>query len=131
MPRGRDWLDLMRATFRSVSREEMSQLYSQEWRLAREKLTAGYREEIERRRGRVRRFLTTANAVLFGLAQRLAPARRILFVAALLLIILSLMGPFETRRTMHSRNGESRDVTTRIDFGGVRLISLTLLTLLL
>jgi len=131
MPRGRDWLDLVRTTFRSVSREEMSGLYSQEWRLAREKLTAGYRDEIERRRGRVRRFLTTTNAVLLGLAQRLAPARRILFGAALLLVLLSLMGPFETQRTRHSRGGKSRTVTERVDFGGVRLISITLLTLLL
>jgi serine phosphatase RsbU (regulator of sigma subunit) len=131
MPRGRDWLDLVRTTFRSVSREEMSGLYSQEWRLAREKLTAGYRDEIERKRGRVRRFLATTNAVLFGLAQRLAPARRILFGAALLLVILSLLGPFETQRTRHLRDGQTRNVTNRVDFGGFRLASVTLLTLLL
>ena len=131
MLKGRDWLDLVRATFRSVSREEMSGLYSQEWRLAREKLTAGYRDEIERKRGRVRRFLATTNAVLFGLAQRLAPARRVLFGAALLLVLLSLLGPFETRRTRHLRSGQTLNVTNRVDFGGVRLVSVTLLTLLL
>src|SRR5947207_1580406 len=48
MPRGKDWIELVRSTFRSVGREEMSGLYVREWRHAKEKLTAEDRDEIER-----------------------------------------------------------------------------------
>src|SRR6266540_4238992 len=132
MPRGSDWLELVRATFRSVSREEISGLYSQEWRLAREKLTAGYRDEIARRCGRVRRFLATTNAVLFGLAKRLAPARRVLFGAALLCILVSFQGPVVSRRSRDLPGGGRRISELRIEFSrGFLFTSITLLTILL
>src|ERR1700693_4933956 len=86
MPRGKDWIELVRATFRSVGREEISGLYVREWRHAKEKLTAEDRDEIDREPKRLKRFLKSANAVLFGLSQRLAPARRVLFGAVLLFI---------------------------------------------
>src|SRR6202162_4999489 len=86
MPRGKDWIELVRATFRSGGREEISGLYVREWRHAKEKLTAEDRDEIDREPKRLKRFLKSANAVLFGLSQRLAPARRVLFGAVLLFI---------------------------------------------
>ena len=132
MPRGSDWLELVRATFRSVSREEISGLYSQEWRLARENLTAGYRDQIEQKCGRIRRFLATANAVLFGLARRLAPARRVLFGAALLCMVLSFQGPAVSRRSRDLPGGGRRISELRIEFGrGFLFASITLLTILL
>src|SRR5262249_59955344 len=90
MPGGKDWIALVRSTIRSVGREEMSGLYAREWRLAREKLTAEEQRNIDREPKRWKRFFKSANAVLFGLSNRLAPARRGPFRAAPLLIFLSL-----------------------------------------
>jgi serine phosphatase RsbU (regulator of sigma subunit) len=132
MPRGKDWIELVRSTFRSVGREEMSGLYAREWRHAREKLTAEDHTEIEKERKRPKRFLKTANAVLFGLSQRLAPARRVVFGAVLLFIILSVQGPFVARSTKNIGNGVRRTSEYRFFFdNGMLLASITLLTLLL
>ncbi|HEY4229228.1 MAG TPA: PP2C family protein-serine/threonine phosphatase [Thermoanaerobaculia bacterium] len=93
MPSGRDWGQLLKSTFHSVGKKDLSGLYSQEWRRAKEKLLAGDRERIERERRRLRRWLKTANGILFGLAQRLAPARRVVFLAVLVFLIFSIQGP--------------------------------------
>lgn len=97
MPSGRDWIELVRSTFRSVGREDLSALYALDWPLAKAKLTAGYGEELARPGGRVKRFLRTANAVLFGLSRRLAPARRVLFGLVLVCTLASIKGPTEFR----------------------------------
>lgn len=132
MPRGKDWLELVRSTFHSVGKEEMSGLYRREWRNAREKLTAEYREQIDKEPRKIKRFFKSANAVLFGLSQRLAPARRVLFGAVLLFIILSLQGPMVTRHMERTSQGVRRDSTYRISFDNAYLFaSITLLTLLL
>ncbi len=132
MPRGKDWVELVRSTFRSVGREEMSGLYVREWRNAREKLTAEDHTEIERERRRPKRFFKTANAVLFGLSKRLAPARRVLFGAVLLFILLSIQGPFVSRRTKDLDHGVRRTSEYKFFFdNGMLLASITLLTLLL
>jgi serine phosphatase RsbU (regulator of sigma subunit) len=132
MPRGKDWIELVRSTFRSVGREEMSGLYAREWRNAREKLTAEDHTEIEKERKRPKRFFKTANAVLFGLSKRLAPARRVLFGAVLLFILLSIQGPFVSRRTKDMGHGVRRTSEYRFFFdNGMLLASITLLTLLL
>jgi serine phosphatase RsbU (regulator of sigma subunit) len=132
MPRGKDWIELVRATFRSVGREEMSGLWVREWRNAREKLTAEDHEEIERERKRPKRFFKSANAVLFGLSKRLTPARRVLFGAVLLFIILSIQGPLVSRHTRETGSGVRRTSEYRFFFdNGMLLASITLLTLLL
>jgi len=46
MPRGKDWVELVKSTFHSVGRQEMSGLWAREWRDAREKLTAEDREDV-------------------------------------------------------------------------------------
>ncbi|HKA36843.1 MAG TPA: PP2C family protein-serine/threonine phosphatase [Thermoanaerobaculia bacterium] len=129
MPRGKDWIALVRSTIRSVGREEMSGLYAREWRLAREKLTAEEQRNIDREPKRWKRFFKSANAVLFGLSNRLAPARRVLFGAALLFIFLSFNWTWST----HSDHGGKRTVKeykVNLD-SGLLLGSITLLTLLL
>src|SRR5215813_13633136 len=131
MPRGKDWLELIRSTFRSVGKEEMSGLYVREWKNAKEKLTAEEHEAIQREHRRFRRFLKTANAVLYGLSRRLAPARRVVFGAALLFIVLSFEWSWksDSRKT---RSGAIRTTEYRFNFDGPFLIgSITLLTLLL
>ncbi len=131
MPRGKDWIELIRSTFRSVGREEISGLYAREWRHAREKLTADERGEIEKEPKRVKRFLKSANAVLFGLSKRLAPARRVAFGVALLLVILAFQGTC-SNHTERTRKGERRVSEYKVYFdNGFLLASITLLTLLL
>jgi len=131
MPRGKDWIDLVRSTFHSVGREEMSGLYVREWRHAKEKLTADDRDEIEREPKRIKRFLKSANAVLFGLSRRLAPARRVAFGAALLFIFFSFNWKWSSH-TERTRTGEHRTSEYRITLdSGFLLASITLLTLLL
>lgn len=129
MPRGKDWVNLVRSTFQSVGREEMSGLYVREWRLAKEKLTAEEQREIAGEPRRWKRFFKSANAVLFGLSNRLAPARRVLFGAALVFLFLS----FSWSWTTHSDRGGRRRVSeykVTLD-SGFLLGSITLLTLLL
>jgi serine phosphatase RsbU (regulator of sigma subunit) len=132
MPTGKDWADLIRSTFRTVRRQDISGLYSQEWRLARERLTADDRERIEREPRRLRRFLKSANAVLFGLTKRLAPARRVLFGVVLLLLLLSLEGPSYSRHTRVLEDGTRRTVQYGFHFDdGMLIAALILLGLLL
>jgi serine phosphatase RsbU (regulator of sigma subunit) len=120
----------------------MTGLYAREWRNAREKLTAEEREEAgpaarrRHRRGRLFipffRFLRSANAVLFGLSRRLAPTRRVLFGAALLLIFLSIQGPAVSRTSRKMGDGIRRTSEFKLYFdNGLLLASITLLTLLL
>jgi Stage II sporulation protein E (SpoIIE) len=131
MPRGKDWIELVRSTFRSVGREEISGLYVREWRHAKEKLTAEERDEIDREPRRLKRFLKSANAVLFGLSKRLAPARRVAFGAALLFILFSFQWTW-SNHTDRTRNGERRTSQYRISLdSGFLLASITVLTLLL
>lgn len=131
MPRGKDWIELVRSTFRSVGREEISGLYVREWRHAKEKLTAEERDEIDREPRRLKRFLKSANAVLFGLSKRLAPARRVAFGAALLFILFSFQWTW-SNHTDRTRNGERRISQYRISLdSGFLLASITVLTLLL
>jgi Stage II sporulation protein E (SpoIIE) len=131
MPRGKDWIALVRSTLHSVGKDEMSGLYAREWKNARDKLTAENREDIEREPKRIKRFLKTANAVLFGLSHRLAPARRVVFGAALLFILLSFNWKWSTH-SERTKTGQRRTTEYNVDFdSGFLIASITLLTLLL
>jgi serine phosphatase RsbU (regulator of sigma subunit) len=87
MPVWRDWKELGRETFRSVTREDVAHLWREEWRDARRQLVSEQREEIEGDKRRLRRFLRIVNAVVFGLTRRLQPVRRIVFAIALVFFI--------------------------------------------
>jgi len=132
MPSGRDWGQLLKSTFHSVGKKDLSGLYSHEWRRAKEKLLAGDRERIERQRGRLRRWLRTANGILFGLAQRLAPARRVLFLAVLVCLILSIQGPSFSHDSENLGHGVRKTTEYHFYFDNFDLIlSCLLLGLLL
>jgi serine phosphatase RsbU (regulator of sigma subunit) len=94
MPALRDWKNLGRETFRSVTKEDWASLWREEWRAARAQLVSQQREEIEGEPRRWKRALRSMNAVVFGLARRLQPVRRVVFVAALL---MTLMDVFDCR----------------------------------
>ena len=116
MPSGKDWIALVRSTFRAVGRKDLSTLYRRDWRNALAKLTADSQDEIERSRGRIRRFFRTSNAVLFGLARRLSPPRRVLLAVALVALVFSLQGPARFTRKEEIRHGVRRTSVTELFF---------------
>lgn len=108
MPSGHDWLELIRSTFRAVSRKDISGLYAHEWRNARERLTSDHADELERETKRWKRFFRTTNAVLFGLVKRLAPARRVLFAVVLLCVFFAIQWPVISHSTETTRHAVTR-----------------------
>jgi serine phosphatase RsbU (regulator of sigma subunit) len=127
MPSRQDWLELLRGTFSAVGREDITGLYSLEWKRAQEKLTAGDRDAIEKKRRGFRRFLKTANSVLFGLARRLGPARRVVFLAVLLCLALSMCGPTFRWSDAEEENGVRRTTSYTVDFDSTFLLASTVL----
>jgi len=101
----RDWIDLARETFRSLTREDVTGFYKREWPEARRQLVAQHREEIAGERRRWKRWLRTANAVVFGLTRRLAPVRRILFALALFLSVVDIFATRISTRSWEVRIG--------------------------
>jgi serine phosphatase RsbU (regulator of sigma subunit) len=91
MPVWSDWKDLGRETLRSVTREDVTGLWRQQWRGARAQLVSEQRGEIEGEPRRWRRFFRTANAVVYGLTRRLQPVRRLVFAVALLMTFLNVI----------------------------------------
>ena len=85
-----EWVDLGKSTLTSLKGTDLAGSYAQEWPETRERLIAEHRPEIDREPSRFRRFLKTTSAVLFGLAQRLAPHRRILFLLAFVAFFVCL-----------------------------------------
>lgn len=90
MARLRDWIDLGKSTFRSLTTADVTNLYVLEWPETKKMLIAEQREAIEQETNRVKRWSRTCSAILYGLAKRLAPHRRILFVFAWIFFFLSL-----------------------------------------
>lgn len=80
MARLRDWLDLGRSTVTSITSDDVTNLYSLEWPETKKMLIAEHRSSIEQEPRRFKRWIRTISAVFFGLAKKLAPHRRILFV---------------------------------------------------
>ncbi len=129
--RGSRWIELLRSTFRDVGREDIVGLYSQQWKHAREKLTAEDRQVLEREPKRWKRWFKTANSVLFGLARRLAPARRVVFLAILACFLLTLFAPSCEHHEERVKHGERRNVSYRVDFDSGFLTAASALLLLL
>jgi hypothetical protein len=130
MPSRRDWFGLTKSTFRAVGRKDISGLYAREWRNARAKLTAEHEGEITAARGRLRRFFRTANAVLFGLITRLAPARRVMFAAVFVCLLFAVQGP-HYERLVRKTGHTSRTVEYWFYFDNFFLYVAIILTVLL
>lgn len=91
MARLRDWVELSRATLQTVQARDVADLYDLEWTEARKRLLEEHEESIGKQRGRIRRFIRTCSALMYGLVKRLSPQRRILFALAQAVGILSLI----------------------------------------
>jgi serine phosphatase RsbU (regulator of sigma subunit) len=86
----RDWWNLAERTVRSFERDDVRQLYSIEWPEAKRRLIAEHAEAIGKEKQRGRKLVRTGSALLYGLALRLAPQRRIVFLLALIGSVASL-----------------------------------------
>jgi hypothetical protein len=87
-----DWFELGRATIRSLKSSDVSDLYALEWPAALDQLTADHRGAIEREPKAYKRLIRTNSAVMYGLAKRLSPIRRLLFVLANCAFLISIIG---------------------------------------
>lgn len=82
MARLQDWIDLGKTTWSSLSANDVTNLYELEWPETRKALIAEHQAAIDNERRSFRRYIRMWSAVLYGLAKRLAPHRRILFAIA-------------------------------------------------
>ena len=96
----RDWVELGKSTISSLKTSDVTRLYQQEWPETRQMLIADHREAIEGQHG-IRRFLSTRSAILYGLAKRQAPPRRIIFLISFLWFFLCLIGVTTQRGSLH------------------------------
>lgn len=88
----RDWVNLGKTTISSLKADDVTSLYALEWPQTKDVLIADHHTAIESDQRSIRRWFRTVNAILFGLAKRLSPLRRLLFVLAQIFFILSLAG---------------------------------------
>ena len=95
MARLRDWLDLGRSTVTSITSDDVTNLYSQEWPETKKMLMAEHRAAIEREPRRFKRWIRTVSAIFYGLAKKLAPHRRILFALSFLAFFVCLASIFQ------------------------------------
>ena len=98
MARFRDWLELGRNTIDSLKSSDVTNLYSYEWPETKKMLIADHREVIDREPKRLRRFVRTTSAMMYGLAKRLAPHRRVLFVLSWIAFFVCLATIFGQMR---------------------------------
>ena len=94
MARIADWLNLGEDTLRSLRTADVAGLYAREWPETRRALIADQRTSIEAEPRRIRRLFRTSSAVLYGLAKRLAPHRRVLFLVAWIAFFACLFSLF-------------------------------------
>lgn len=90
----RDWVDLGKTTFKSLKGEDVTNFYELEWPETKKMLMAEHRAAIEGDPRRVRRWMRTTSAVLFGLAKKLAPHRRAVFAIAFVVFFVTLFSIF-------------------------------------
>jgi len=90
----RDWLDLGKSTFRSLTTDDVTNLYALEWPETKKMLMAEHSAAIEKEPRRVRRWVRSVSAIFYGLAKRLAPHRRILFALGFVFFFVSLFSLF-------------------------------------
>jgi hypothetical protein len=93
MPSRTEWKRLVTETVRGVDARDVQGLYDVEVRKAVRVFLAEYRDEIDAEPRKFRRWMKKAGALLYGMIRRLTPARRLLFAAALLFVVLGVFPP--------------------------------------
>jgi hypothetical protein len=91
-----DWIELGRTTVRSLKGRDVADLYELEWPEARKNLIAEHAHAIGTERRRLRRWVKTSSAIMYGLTKRLAPQRRLLFAIVQVAFIVSAVSLFSS-----------------------------------
>ena len=86
-----DWKSLAKETVHSFDADEVRGMWDVDFRRATQVFLADHEDEIAAERRGWKKALRKTNAVVFGLAKRLAPPRRLVFAVALLLTILGVL----------------------------------------
>lgn len=97
-----DWVELGKDTISSLRTKDVTELYSREWPETRRMLIADFQSKIDSDPKRIRRFFRTRSAMLLGLARRLAPQRRLLFLVAFVGFFACLFTIFTAFRPGHA-----------------------------
>jgi hypothetical protein len=91
-----DWIELGRTTVRSLKGRDVADLYELEWPETRKTLIADHAHAIDSERRRLRRWVKTASAIMYGLTKRLVPQRRLLFGIVQVAFIISTVSLFSS-----------------------------------
>jgi hypothetical protein len=86
-----DWKSLAKETVHSFDADEVRGMWDVDWQRATDVFLADHEDEIAAEPRRWKKILRKTNAIVFGLAKRLAPPRRLVFALALLLTLLALL----------------------------------------
>ena len=86
-----DWKSLVQETVHSFDADEVRGMWHTDWQRARSLFLADHEDEIAGERRKWKRALRKTNAIVFGLAKRLAPPRRLVFAFVLLLTLLAFV----------------------------------------
>jgi hypothetical protein len=97
----RDWLDLGKNTFTSLTTNDVTGFYALEWPETKKMLLAEHSdaEAIEQDPKAIRRWVRTTSAIFYGVAKKLAPHRRVLFAVSFVFFFICLASIFHR---MHS-----------------------------
>jgi sigma-B regulation protein RsbU (phosphoserine phosphatase) len=86
-----DWKSLAKETAHSFDADEVRGMWDVDFRRATQVFLADHADEIAAEHRAWKRALRQTNAVVFGLAKRLAPPRRLVFALALVLTIVAVL----------------------------------------
>ncbi|MDL2718612.1 MAG: PP2C family protein-serine/threonine phosphatase [Acidobacteriota bacterium] len=86
-----DWKSLAKETVHSFDADEVRGMWDVDWQRATNVFLADHEAEIAAEPRRWKRGLRKTNAVVFGLAKRLAPPRRLVFALVLVLVVLAVL----------------------------------------
>jgi len=89
-----DWKSLAKETVHSFDADEVRGMWDVDWQRARSVFLADHEAEIAAEPRRWKKVLRKTNAIVFGLAKRLAPPRRLVFAFVLLLTLLAFVESF-------------------------------------
>jgi hypothetical protein len=89
-----DWKSLAKETVHSFDADEARGMWDVDWQRATSVFLADHEAEIAAEPRRWKRGLRKTNAIVFGLAKRLAPPRRLVFALVLLLTWLAFVESF-------------------------------------
>ena len=97
-----DWVELGKETISSLKTKDVTNLYALEWPETRKMLIADYQSKIDGDPKCLRRFVRTRSAMLLGLAKRLTPQRRLLFLVAFVWFFFCLFTVISRNHSIHA-----------------------------